>query len=77
MTVMTVWLVLVSWGIEMACPPFEPGTKQVCEVLTTRTKIAQVVDMPTCLRVVLLLETNREYPHPDDHYTCEHEEAVK
>lgn len=96
---MTVWLVLVSWGITLNCPPFEvndPGITMTppsvndpmptiqlpeihdemiieCEVPTTRTRIAQVVDLPTCQRLVLLLETNREYPHPDDHYQCEEE----
>ena len=64
---MTVWLILVSWGIQSICTP----DLSSCEVETTRKHLASVVDMRTCLNLVLLLETNREYPHPDDHYSCE------
>lgn len=67
---MTVWLILVSWGVQMVCSP----DLRSCEVETTRRRLASVVDMQTCLDLVLLLETNHEYPHPDDHYTCEEEQ---
>jgi hypothetical protein len=55
---MTIWLVLVSMSITY--PAVEMWNH-----------IAQVKDMEICQRLIQILNTNRDYPHPDDVYACE------